>query len=967
MSYTEQQLRDLLNEADGMPYGAAKTAAIEQVIAHADAGRMTRLSFHARMMCTNAYVYGGEPAKSVVTFSWCLAEYDSNPNAYGGWRHTLLWHFKYMVVAMLKVPEVSLARTYSVLDEMQRRWQDAGSGLNAVYHYRHQVAEHVGDLPAAQEWFDKWRITPRDQLSDCIGCTPSGQARWLHQTGRDEEAVRLAEPLLAGPPTCSEQPQNLLTTLLVPYLRTGRLEQARDAHRRGYLLVRPNLSDLADIGDHVQFCARTGNGARAVEIVERHLPWLDRAPSPYAAMYFAASAALALRLAGAPEVTLHRPAHGDRPASDVPAAELATSLAQEALAVAARFDARNGTSRQSDLIHEILDAQPLVDHLPLSPTARRPEQHPPSAPVASAPRRPAEAEAPPRSAEAEAPQPPAVPASAGPDELLDLAESWHRAERIEEAFAAWHAFDERYATGPLTVLQRARRADGNASECATAGDLDAARVSWSSAVELYAEAGDETRRQEATGRLGMTLCDTGDAARGLSMVEDSTAYLVGHGSAAQRISALLRLVAALASAGQTQRAESVLDDIEAQPPQATAVVPHLPTKVLLRRAHLAGQAGNPQAVRSFSERARELSRQAGDRNGLAGACWLVGLSAEQLGDPAAALDAYDEALTAVRNDKFRAAIRTQRAGLLAGSSRAAEAVADLVEAVAQATADGAGEQAARARHKLAIGYLNTGRPLDAAEVAEEALAWFDRAGDPHGTEVRHLLAAAYRRLNQPNQAISQLEAISAECARHGNQAGVGQMAEETGEILDSVDRDAAAATAFLAAAQAYHEAGLALDEARAYRRHATSLHWSHNAEGALAALATADALAAILAAGDQATAWERALLAYDGGRILGNTERLDEALGRTTAAVAAFRNMQAPVQIAHAEALCGELLLRSDRPREAEQAARRALTSLPERAGGRERMADLLAATLDAQDRPAEASKVRQEYGIADG
>ena len=60
------------------------------------------------------------------------------------------------------------------------------------------------------------------------------------------------EPVLAGTLTCSEQPQGILTNLLLPYVRTGRLDQARDAHHRAYRLHRPNLADLGDIADHIE-------------------------------------------------------------------------------------------------------------------------------------------------------------------------------------------------------------------------------------------------------------------------------------------------------------------------------------------------------------------------------------------------------------------------------------------------------------------------------------------------------------------------------------------------------------------------------------------------------------------------------------------------------------------------------------------------------------------------------------------
>ena len=117
----------------------------------------------------------------------------------------------------------------------------------------------------------------------------------LRDRGRDADAVALAEPVLGGRLTCSEQPQSMLTELLVPYLRTSRGEQARDAHRRAYRAHRGNVANMVDVSAHVMFCALTGNEARGLEIVQRHMDWLDRAPSPYAEREFAAAAALVLR------------------------------------------------------------------------------------------------------------------------------------------------------------------------------------------------------------------------------------------------------------------------------------------------------------------------------------------------------------------------------------------------------------------------------------------------------------------------------------------------------------------------------------------------------------------------------------------------------------------------------------------------------------------------------------------------
>ena len=313
MSYTEEQLWDLLGQVYHMPYGSAQIALVEQVVAHADAAHLTELAFAARMQATTSYVYGGEPARAIVTFSWCLAEFDENPTRHQRHYGNLLWHFKYMVGALTRFPEVPLG-TYL-----------RGSRRHATPVAGHRAHAARGLRPPAFRGAAPGRPRHRrgvlHQVVHDAPRRPVGLCRLrpllegvvAGRQGRDEEAVALAEPVLAGTLTCSEQPQGILTNLLLPYVRTGRLEQARDAHRRAYRLHRPNLADLGDVADHIQFCARTGNEARGVEMLERHLGWLDRAPSPFAAMAFAAAGALALRLApGSPPPGPRRPGRGRR-------------------------------------------------------------------------------------------------------------------------------------------------------------------------------------------------------------------------------------------------------------------------------------------------------------------------------------------------------------------------------------------------------------------------------------------------------------------------------------------------------------------------------------------------------------------------------------------------------------------------------------------------------------------------------
>ena len=369
MLRSAEELWYLLREAYGLPYGAAQIAMFDQVLPYVDGSGDPELAYTARIIATTAYAFGGEPAKAFVTFARCLSEFDTKPAPYHArMQHTLLWDFKTMISALLKFPEVPLARTYAVIDDMERRYREGGHSLQAVYKQRYQVAQHVGDLEQADAWYERWVTAPRDDLSDCIGCDPSDKVAYLSFRARDEEAVALAEPVLAGELTCTEQPQTILNELMEPFLRTGRLDAAADAHRRAYRLQRHKLADLSNIGAHIALCARTGNEPRGLEILQRHVDWLEKAPSPAAEMRFAAAGALLLRrlvAIGHGDVTVRV---GD---NSVQARVLSEELAVRASRISERFDARNGTDAQSRRIDDRLTAEPYEAVLSLSPTARR--------------------------------------------------------------------------------------------------------------------------------------------------------------------------------------------------------------------------------------------------------------------------------------------------------------------------------------------------------------------------------------------------------------------------------------------------------------------------------------------------------------------------------------------------------------------------------------------------------------------
>jgi tetratricopeptide (TPR) repeat protein len=903
VSHSEQELSDRLDQVSRMPYGRGQVAAVEELLRHVDAAGSDRLKYVTRLLATTAYQYGGEPAKAFVTFSWCLAAYDRGEGD-PAQDHHLFWYFKWMVNSLTKFPEVPLDRTYRVLDDMERRYRLAGHSMNPVHQYRAWVAQHIGDRETAAEQYRLWCATPRGAMADCVGCEPSSKVSYLAWQGRHEEAVALAVPVLAGQLTCVEQPQGILTGLLESYLRTGRLTEAAEAHRTAYRAIQGNRADLHEAADHISFCTRTGNHARALELVERHLGWLAEPPTPMADMWFSAAAAGALARivdAGHSDLTVRRGS------DEVGVAELRDELTERTLALSARFDARNGTGEVGRLAAEMLAAEPLADHLPLSGPARKAAARP-------------------------APEPVKIELPDSPEELAELAaRQWSRAD-IAESFATWARFDEVCPEPEGTLL--VRRLNGLATWQAGTGQPELAEQTWLRAAEVSAEAGDEPRRQATLGHLAMLYLLNDRADEGYPLLVETCAELDRIGTVDQRLAAQLRLVAGLAELDRNEEANAVLAGLD--PLVAESELPDAAAHVALIRAQNSGSAED-------ADRAVELWRAAGPCNALCRTVTIAAHARVLAGDLDSAYRLMGEALTAT-DPILRGQVAHQRGRMAMELNRPQDAYDSLVDAIAALTTAEHGVGVAYAQVDLAAACLGLDRPDELADCVEDALPVLVKIGDVDETaRARFLLAKAYRALGRGVPALELLDQVAEHCRAGGNPAGVAQMLSIGGEILDSLDRDAEAAQRFAEAADAYHESELPVEELSCRRRCATSWLWDGEHDLAIEALAAADVLAAQLGETEPALVWEQAMLGYDGARVLANTERFGEALVRVAPVAERFRRLEAYTEAAMAEALRGRLLVDLDRIPEADQVLSEALAALPEELQGpREQLAALL-------------------------
>ncbi|WP_337177515.1 hypothetical protein [Paludisphaera sp.] len=346
MSDARERIGEIENEAWGLPRGAAKLALLEEAVRLADSLGDVDLGYELRNQVADTATFCGRPDVLLVAFSWRLAQFDRAPDRYSDF--DILWQYKWVVDHVVEFPEVPLPRILQLHEDMERRYREAGSTMHAVWSHRRKLYRHVGDPERAAEAHARLRRCRRDYLSDCAACVAFDDCAYQRFRRQWSRCLAAAEPLLTGGLSCAEQPHITFGRVLVPYLRLGRIDDARAAHERGYRKVRREPQHVIPHAEHLEFESLVGDPSKAKGMLERHLPdalvavsVLDRFHFLLAARTWAdrmlqrGVARMKVRLPAGP------PAPDDSGVSDLE--RLGGWFLDQARGIADRLDARNGT------------------------------------------------------------------------------------------------------------------------------------------------------------------------------------------------------------------------------------------------------------------------------------------------------------------------------------------------------------------------------------------------------------------------------------------------------------------------------------------------------------------------------------------------------------------------------------------------------------------------------------------------
>lgn len=335
-----------------------KLPLLDEAVREADRLNDEHLGYEARSELVETATFCGQEDRALVAFSWCLAYADRQGDDFRD-HYDLLWAYKWIADNVSAFPSVSRAQIDSMVDDLARRLEAFGAGLQPVHKIRWSNAMAMGDEDRLPELFEVWQTSASGSISDCAACDADSVVTHHLTIGEPERALEAARPILDGRLSCASVPHVTLASVLRPLAELGRYDEGDEHQKRGYRLISRDRDHLSHVGEHLEYLAHREEFTRAVRMIERHLAWTLETNNPSDAFDFDLGAWTVLRRLvdrGDKPRKLRTPA--DFPLSNdddrYRPSELAAWFEERVREAARRFDERNGNAHHARLIDEAI-------------------------------------------------------------------------------------------------------------------------------------------------------------------------------------------------------------------------------------------------------------------------------------------------------------------------------------------------------------------------------------------------------------------------------------------------------------------------------------------------------------------------------------------------------------------------------------------------------------------------------------
>ncbi|MBQ4465254.1 MAG: DUF4026 domain-containing protein [Oscillospiraceae bacterium] len=215
----------LIRQIGETEHGAARLAAITEAIREADNASAHYWRFYFRFEAIKESIFHDDAFKAILSFPELLQIFDTHPELEDDFSDDMLCAFKWILENSTHFYQVSRDQIDRNYEEYKRRCERYGVSLR-VYHMKRCSYLLKVDKEAARAEYEAFHHCKRDGYSDCLACETHFDMKVALELGDEEEALRIAKPILDGDQSCAEIPHCTYARLTDHYLYAGDLDEA---------------------------------------------------------------------------------------------------------------------------------------------------------------------------------------------------------------------------------------------------------------------------------------------------------------------------------------------------------------------------------------------------------------------------------------------------------------------------------------------------------------------------------------------------------------------------------------------------------------------------------------------------------------------------------------------------------------------------------------------------------------------
>ncbi len=337
-----------------VPHGREQIAVFEELLRLADSNKDIPTAYEARRDYVRLCCEEGFPEKGIVAFSWCLAQFDKDPELDD--EHSLIWQYKVILELIPVFHSVSRDQIIRLQEDMAKRLAHLGVSERTAHYYRCWNLMRMGDYDDALRYQEQYMAMARDSMSDCKACEADRQVELLVRMHKDEEALKLAKPIMSGQMRCGEVPEFTNGHLVKSLVRTGKETDAVELAKSGFKLVQNERKYIGTLGDLLLIPVRARDFQTGLRQITKYLPWVADCAAGELKFRFLNATALFFEAFAAQspgkQVKVRIPENmGFSQDGDLyDAAMLAERFFEQTKALAGLFNQRNGNDRYNQLM-----------------------------------------------------------------------------------------------------------------------------------------------------------------------------------------------------------------------------------------------------------------------------------------------------------------------------------------------------------------------------------------------------------------------------------------------------------------------------------------------------------------------------------------------------------------------------------------------------------------------------------------